>query len=115
MTINHGDGSGSVDIVNGGLSVGGGTVVPAILKGSATLDFPDTGAGTDADLTITVTGADDGDPVFLGIPNGAMGTNRLYFAWVSASNTVTVRFRNLNTVTNQDPASATFNVTVFDY
>lgn len=101
--------------ISGGLSVGGGTIIPAILKGSAALDFTDTVAGTDTDLTITVTGADDGDPVFLGIPNGAMATNRLYFAWVSASNTVTVRFRNLDTLTNQDPDSATFNVTVFDY
>jgi lysophospholipase L1-like esterase len=88
------------------------TVVGRILKGSATLDFPNTTTGNNSDLTITVTGAADGDVVSLGVINAlrtVSGTD--YRAWVSASNTVTVRF--LNTSGGDiDPASSTFKVTV---
>ncbi|MGI9160034.1 MAG: hypothetical protein ACR2K1_09810, partial [Saprospiraceae bacterium] len=69
------------------------------LTGSATLDFPSTGAQNSSDLTITVTGASDGDVVGLGVPNAAITANSCYTAWVSASNTVTIRFNNYSTGT----------------
>lgn len=81
-----------------------------VLAASATLDFPSTSAGGTQDLTITVTGAIDGDPVSLGTPNGSVGSG-LYFAWVSASNTVTVRFYN-PTGGSINPTSGTFKVKV---
>ncbi len=81
-----------------------------VLAASATLDFPATTAGGTQDLTITVTGAIDGDPVTLGAPNGSVGSG-LYFAWVSASNTVTVRFYN-PTGGSINPTSGTFKVKV---
>ncbi len=81
-----------------------------VLAASATLDFPSTSAGGTQDLTITVTGAIDGDPVTLGTPNGSVGSG-LYFAWVSASNTVTVRFYN-PTGGSINPTSGTFKVKV---
>ena len=81
-----------------------------VLAASATLDFPATTAGGTQDLTITVTGAADGDPVSLGVPNGSVGSG-LYFAWVSASNTVTVRFYN-PTGGSINPTSGTFKVKV---
>lgn len=81
-----------------------------VLAASATLDFPSTSAGGTQDLTITVTGAADGDPVSLGVPNGSVGSG-LYFAWVSASNTVTVRFYN-PTGGSINPTSGTFKVKV---
>lgn len=80
---------------------------------SATLNFPSTVAGTSSTLTITVTGAADGDVVAIGIPNGSTATNGVYTAWVSAANTVTIMFTNTNTITAIDPASGTFRVTVF--
>jgi hypothetical protein len=80
------------------------------LKGSATLDFPNTSSNGSSDLTITVTGAADGDVVGLGIPN-ASATTGVFFAWVSATNTVTVRFHNTSGGST-DPASGTFKVTV---
>lgn len=89
--------------------------IGVVLTGSATLDFPNTSALANSDLTISVTGAADGDPVSLGVPNGSEpgSTNDYNWrAWVSSSNTVTVRFMNLNTVTAIDPASGTFKVTV---
>jgi hypothetical protein len=82
------------------------------LSGSATLDFPSTGHGNSADLTITVTGADIGDVVALGIPNASIVANASYIAWVSATNTVTVRFNNYASSGSSDPASGTFKIKV---
>jgi len=81
------------------------------LTGSATLDFPSTNAQLSADLTITVTGAADGDVVSLGVPNAAVNANTSYSAWVSAANTVTVRFNNYSSGT-VNPASGSFKVFV---
>jgi len=81
------------------------------LTGSATLDFGSTNAQLSTDLTITVTGAADGDVVSLGVPNAAVNANTSYSAWVSAANTVTVRFNNYSSGT-VNPASGTFKVFV---
>jgi hypothetical protein len=81
------------------------------LTGSATLNFPSTTTLLSADLTITVTGAADGDVVSLGVPNAAVNANTSYSAWVSAANTVTVRFNNYS-IGTVDPASALFKVFV---
>jgi hypothetical protein len=78
---------------------------------TATLDFPSTLTQTSSDLTITLTGAVDGDAVVLGVPNAAVNGNSNYFAWVSAANTVTVRFNNYGLLAI-NPASATFKVTI---
>lgn len=85
------------------------------LKGSATLDFGSTAAGASTDLTITVTGAVDGDLIMLGVPNGSTVANGSYTAWVSAANTVTVRFINSQLVGALDPASGVFNVSATKY
>jgi hypothetical protein len=81
------------------------------LTGSATLNFPSTLTLLSADLTITVTGAADGDVVSLGVPNAAINANTSYSAWVSSANTVTVRFNNYS-IGTVDPASALFKVFV---
>lgn len=85
--------------------------IPNGLKGSATLDFPATAAQNSSDLTITVTNAALNDMVMLGVPNGSVIANTCYTAFVSAANTVTVRFNNFSTV-SQNPASGTFRVYV---
>lgn len=79
---------------------------------SAVLDFPNTAAQTSSDLTITVAGALSGDIVNLGVPNTAIISNSCYTAWVSANDTVTVRFNNYDGLTSKNPASATFKVSV---
>jgi hypothetical protein len=56
-----------------------------------------------------VTGAADGDMVQIGVPNAAVSATGSYFAWVSATNTVTIR---LKTEATEDPASASFKVWV---
>jgi hypothetical protein len=85
------------------------------LVNTATLDFGNTVAGAATDLTITVTGAADGDAVSIGVPNGSTVANGSFTAWVSATNTVTIRFSNSNLVTALDPASGTFRAVVLKY
>ncbi|MFT3676807.1 MAG: hypothetical protein QM781_13015 [Chitinophagaceae bacterium] len=84
------------------------------LTNTATLNFGSTAAGSSADLTITVTGAADGDAVSLAVPNAAVLSNSSYTAWVSAADTVTVRFNNYSSG-SQDPASGTFRVSIMKY
>lgn len=107
------DGAVEYDGTNYSASVGSTryTLVKA-LTGSATLDFPSTSPNSYNDLTITVTGASVGDVVSLGpgVTPGAANTS--FFSWVSATNTVTVRFNNADAVTTSDPGSATFKVVV---
>lgn len=100
---------------NTSLSVGAGTLVTKILSATATLDFGSLAAGTVADLTITVTGAADGDSVIVTPPNGSVLDNVTYTGWVSAANTVTVRAANNSLITARDPASGTFRATVIKF
>lgn len=93
---------------NGGLYVGG-QLVTKILRATATLNF-DLTSVVSQDLTVTVTGAADGDQVSIGVPGGSVTADTAFFGWVSAANTVTIRaFRLAGT---PDPASGTFEVTV---
>jgi hypothetical protein len=82
------------------------------LYGTVTLDFGNTAAGTSTDLTVTVTGAADGDVVSLGVVNASTVANGSFSAWVSAANTVTVRYANNSLVTAYDPASGAFKIRV---
>jgi hypothetical protein len=82
---------------------------PNGLTGSGTLDFPSTGAHSSSDLTITVTGAAVGDIVMLGTP--VQDIDGTFTAFVSAANTVTVRFNHYGSG-NTNPASGTFKVYV---
>lgn len=78
---------------------------------TAVLDFPNTAANAVSDLNVTLAGAVSGDVVTLGVPNGSVPAGGTFFAWVSAANTITVRFAN-NTAGALDPASGTFRVSV---
>ncbi|MFN7929886.1 MAG: hypothetical protein U0Y68_18460 [Blastocatellia bacterium] len=91
------------------VTVGGGTVITQIISATATLDFDLTSVASQ-DLTMTATGAALGDTVALGVPHGSVTANTVFFAWVSASNTITVRAQRVSGT--PDPASGTFRVTV---
>lgn len=82
------------------------------LSASAVLDFPSTSTQNTSELTMTVAGAAEGDMVILGVPaaNGLL-TRSSFFAFVSAANTVTVRFINISS-SSQNPVSGTYNVKV---
>ena len=91
-----------------------GTAVTNWIGASATLDFPNTAAQSSSDLTITATGALAGDTVLLGVPNASVNANTCYTAWVSAADTVSIRFSNYSAGT-VDPASGTFKVLVIQW
>jgi|694.fasta_scaffold03889_12 hypothetical protein len=82
------------------------------LTATTSLDFPSTAVGAVSNLTLTVTGADINDVVSLGVPNGSVPVTGDFSAWVSAANTVTVRYTNNSTTTAQDPEINTFKVFV---
>lgn len=91
-----------------------GAAITRTLTGSASLDFAAPGAvpGCSADLTVTVTNAALGNPVVLGVPNASVADlTQQFTAWVSATNTVTVRnCQFANAAAN--PAAGTFNIRV---
>ncbi len=86
-------------------------VMDGSLIASGTLDFPSVASLGNQVLTITVTGAADGDVVTLGIPNGSKTAGLIFTTWVSASNTVSIEAYN-STGIAIDPASGTFKVRV---
>jgi len=86
--------------------------VAVTLRATATLNFLSSGATTVSDLTVTVPGARLGDEVSIGVPHAAITATASYVGWVSAANTVTIRFSPKAT---EDPASAVFHVTVLKY
>jgi hypothetical protein len=83
------------------------------LSGTEVIDFNDTGAGSSTDVVLATvfTGASPGDAVVLGVPPAAVPADGTFMAWVSAANTVTVRFAN-NNGASRNPASGTFTVKI---
>jgi len=105
---------------NGGLSIGsGGATATKILTGTGSVDFTALAAGTCENFTVTVTGAANGDPVFVGIPAAAWATTEYATinAFVSAADTVTVKRCNLTNATTalSKPAAVTIRATVVQF
>lgn len=86
--------------------------VALTLRDTATLDFASSGATTVSDLTVTIPGARLGDEVAVGVPNAAITATGSWFGWVSAANTVTIRYSPKAT---ENPASGVFHVSVLKY
>jgi hypothetical protein len=93
------------------LNVGTGTQINKHLSASATLDFGSIAAQTTAELTITVTGSASGDTCYAS-PATGIEANLVWSAFVSASNTVTVRVANI-TGAAIDPASRSWRADVW--
>lgn len=83
------------------------------LDGSGTLDFPSTAPLAVSVLTISVTGAAVGDAVALGLPDAAVGGVSFYQGWISATNTLSIRFVNMESVSSLNPTSAAFKYKIF--
>lgn len=79
---------------------------------SAVINFGTVEPGSFQDITMTVTGAAVGDPLALGVPTEAITDSIVYTAWVSATNTVTVRAHNYGGVTSANIASGTYKVSI---
>lgn len=82
------------------------------LTDTATLDFGTIAPNGHQTLTITATGAALSDVVSLGIPNASMSDHASYVAWVSATDTVSVKCFNFDG-SSFDPAAGLFTVKVF--
>lgn len=96
------------------VQIGGGAGVKAVLSTTATLDFSSTSAQSYSTRTLTLTGARDGDTVIVTPPNASVPNGGTFNAWVSADDTVSVRFHNY-TSGSLDPASGSFRVTVIQF
>jgi hypothetical protein len=92
------------------------TRLSGVRKASASLNFGATAAGSCEVLTMTVSGAADGDVVSLGIPAALAASDNYqsFYGYVSATNTVAVKRCNLtNTITAlSNPAAVTVTVIV---
>jgi len=109
------NGAKNFDGTNESLAVGGVTYTMAkTLTATAVLNFPNTLTLTSSDLTIALLGAAVGDVVGLGVDIASVNANSCFTAFVSAANTVTVRFNNYSAAPI-DPASGTFRVSVTKY
>jgi len=75
-----------------------------------TLDFDLTSVQSE-ELTVTVTGAADGDLTWVAPTDAVTGTGVIYTAWVSAANTVTVQASRSGT-SAPNPASGNFKILV---
>lgn len=98
------------------------SIAPAkgFLSSTTTLNFGVIAPNTSADLTMTVIGASDGDSVLLGVQNIVISTgtncvNISFFAWISATDTVTIRCTNHDLVNTANPASGTFRSSIIQF
>ncbi len=102
--------------VAGSVKIGtGGTAIGRVLRSTAPLNFPGTGAGAESDLTMTVTGAAVGDAVSIGVPSSSVVSGGAYTAWVSSPSTVTIRFFCYLNAAGADPAIGTFQAVVMQF
>ena len=97
-------------------AVGVGTPILGHLSATASLDFGATAANTCDDLTLTVTGAADGDTCIPAVPNAlASVAGTIFSCFISAADTATVRRCNVTTSATADPASATVRADVWKH
>ena len=103
---------------NGALTIGAGTPILKHLSATFSTAFSPLKPSTCSALTFTLTGASDGDSIVLGVPNAMMAIAGIpaYSAWVSSTNTVTIRACNLDPATNQKTgATGTIRVDVWKH
>ena len=107
LTSSNGEVNGSIRLVN----AAGASLSPQVTySGSATYDPASLVDGAGATTTVTVTGAALGDYAVASFSNDLQGI--LLTAYVSAANTVSVRFQN-ETAGTIDLASGTLRALVF--
>ena len=102
--------SGPVRSLNGFIASPSSTTITKVLSATASLNFPEIAAASQANLTITVTGAAVGDEVIMALPSGP-AAGLVFNAFVSAADTVTIRASNISG-SPVDAGAATYGVIV---
>jgi hypothetical protein len=101
------------------LSIGSGTAIARHLSiGNVALDFPQTPSGGFADLKVALEGATPGDSIAVSIPADVMsdlGGPCGFQWWVSARNTVTVRFWNSTGSAKRPPRSVGWRLDLWQH
>ena len=113
LGVNSSNAIGEIGL-NQGIGISGGTL-SLDFKSISTVgtDFPNTSAQSSSDITFTVTGVSVGQSVLLGVPDGSAPANTNYTAWVSATNTVKIRFNNYSSA-SVNPAAGNFTIKVLN-
>ncbi len=102
--------------LSGSAVIGGGAVIKKNLSNTATLDFGVIGANSCDQLTITVTGAADGDPVSLGVPSALASLNGVQVSgFVISANTVAVRVCNATAQATTNPPPVSVRASLWQY
>lgn len=90
-------------------------LVPKALKGTTTWQPGIVAAGSSATTTLTVTGAATADVVHVNKVTGGLSNGEIYDAWVSATNTVTIRVHNVSTGSANYNTTETYNCVLLKY
>jgi hypothetical protein len=96
------------------VNINAGTDIIGHLSATGSVDFASMAAGGTDTKTLTVTGAATGDTVVLGPPANTDTAGMTWSAYVSVSNTVTIRVHNESGGV-LDPASATWRADVWKH
>ncbi len=121
VTVNGGVAGGyfstSGSTSTGSLTIGGGTAITGHFSILVNPNYPALTAGTCAAANFTLNGAADGDTLALGVPNERMlgGGSIYYIAWVSASNTITVKACNVSKLPQKTPGSGAIRVDLWKH
>ncbi|MFI5057412.1 MAG: hypothetical protein ACHQLQ_04440 [Candidatus Acidiferrales bacterium] len=100
----------------GATTIGGGTAITRHISVSTSLAFPEFSRRSCNTLSVTATGAADGDSVALGIPNALASIDELtWFGWVSAPGVVSVRGCNVTNQTMSAPPTVNLRVDVWQH
>jgi len=98
------------------LTVGSGAAITKHLSATATLNFPSTAGETCDELTITVSGAADGDTVVIGVPSAsANSANSMFYGRASAGTAHILHCCTASAVGSCDPGSGTFRADVWQH
>lgn len=102
----------AIGIFDSLISIDAREMYAGVIDTSATLDFGSTVSSSASNLTMAATGAEVGDYVILTVPAASEIDEGVFKARVTASNTVTISFLNLDPSSSRNPASGVFKIQV---